>query len=323
MPCAVKPPRPRPRTLNEPMPLSRDQKAEVEALRALSQPTRRATVPALEEILYEAIPVLDHGFVRVVDYMGDDHAVVQAARVSYGAGTRTVRSDAGLIDYLMRHQHTSPFEMCELKLHVKLPVFVARQWIRHRTASVNEYSGRYSEIADTFYDPDPSDIGRQSSTDRQGSAGIVSPAVAAAAKARWQEDAARAYEHYRSLLDAGEDAVAREVARIGLPLSHYTEWYWKVDLHNLLRFLELRMDEHAQTEIRAYARAIGSIVAAWVPLTWASFADHRLRSVRLSGKALDAMRGVLTPVDLPLEEAGMSPGEARDLRRALGVDRGR
>jgi len=147
--------------------------------------------------------------------------------------------------------------------------------------------------------------------------------VAAAAKARWQEDAARAYEHYRSLLDAGEDAVAREGRPHRPPLSHYTEWYWKVDLHNLLRFLELRMDEHAQTEIRAYARAIGSIVAAWVPLTWASFADHRLRSVRLSGKALDAMRGVLTPVDLPLEEAGMSPGEARDLRRALGVDRGR
>lgn len=300
--------------------ISGDQAAQVAAQREVSAPTHRAVSEAMERLLYLPVPVLDQGFVRVVDYMGDDHAVVQAARVSYGAGTRTVRSDAGLIDYLMRHQHTSPFEMCELKLHVKLPVFVARQWIRHRTASVNEYSGRYSEIADTFYDPDPSVIGRQSSTNRQGSAGVVSPEVAAAAKARWKADAERAYEHYRSLLDAGEDAVAREVARIGLPLSHYTEWYWKVDLHNLLRFLELRMDEHAQTEIRAYANAIGAIVAVWVPLTWASFTDHRLRSVGLSGKALDALRDRLRGVSLPLEEQGMSAGEARDLRRALGLE---
>jgi thymidylate synthase (FAD) len=274
----------------------------------------------MEHLLYQPVPVLDQGFVRVVDYMGDDHAVVQAARVSYGAGTRTVRSDAGLIDYLMRHQHTSPFEMCEIKLHVKLPVFVARQWIRHRTASVNEYSGRYSEIADTFYDPDPAAIGRQSATNRQGSAGVVPLEVAEAARRQWREDAARAYEHYRSLLDAGEDAVAREIARIGLPLSHYTEWYWKVDLHNLLRFLALRMDEHAQTEIRAYATAIGGIVAAWVPLTWASFTDHHLRSVHLSGRAVDAVRAALEGRDPALEAAGMAAGEARDVRRALGLE---
>ena len=302
--------------------LSPDQAEQVAAQRAVTAPTHRAVSEDMERVLYQPVPVLDQGFVRVVDYMGDDHAIVQAARVSYGAGTRTVRSDAGLIDYLMRHQHTSPFEMCELKLHVKLPVFVARQWIRHRTASVNEYSGRYSEIADTFYDPDPADIGRQSATNRQGSAGAVSAEVAAAARERWREDAARAYEHYRSLLDAGDDAVAREVARIGLPLSHYTEWYWKVDLHNLLRFLALRMDEHAQTEIRAYASAIGAIVAAWVPLTWASFTDHQLRSVRLSGRALEALRGRLAGVSIPLEDAGMSAGEARDLRRALGVEPG-
>jgi thymidylate synthase (FAD) len=302
--------------------LSAEQADQVAAQRAVSAPTHRAVAASMETLLYQPVPVLDQGFVRVVDYMGDDHAVVQAARVSYGAGTRTVRSDAGLIDYLMRHQHTSPFEMCELKLHVKLPVFVARQWIRHRTASVNEYSGRYSEIADTFYDPDPADIGRQSATNRQGSAGVVSAQVAAAAKAQWREDAARAYEHYRALLDAGDDAVAREVARIGLPLSHYTEWYWKVDLHNLLRFLALRMDEHAQTEIRAYATAIGGIVAMWVPLTWAAFTDHHLRSVRLSGTAVDALRDRLSDAPLPLEEAGMSTGEARDLRRALGVEPG-
>jgi thymidylate synthase (FAD) len=300
--------------------LTHQQAAEVAAQRERTAATHRATSQAMEALLFRPVPVLDQGFVRVVDYMGDDHAVVQAARVSYGAGTRTVRSDAGLIDYLLRHQHTSPFEMCELKLHVKLPVFVARQWIRHRTASVNEYSGRYSEIGDTFYDPDPADIGRQSATDRQGSAGSVSPEVAEAARARWREDAARAYQHYRSLLDGGDEAVAREVARIGLPLSHYTEWYWKVDLHNLLRFLALRMDEHAQAEIRAYATAIGGIVAAWVPLTWASFEDHHLRSVRLSGRAAQVVGGALAGVELPLEEAGMSAGESRDLRRALGVE---
>lgn len=300
--------------------LTPDQAAQIATQREVATPTHRVVAQAVEALLYQPVPVLDQGFVRVVDYMGDDPAIVQAARVSYGAGTRTVRSDAGLIDYLMRHQHTSPFEMCELKLHVKLPVFVARQWIRHRTASVNEYSGRYSEIADSFYDPDPGDIGRQSTTNRQGSAGTVSAETAAAAKERWREDATRAYEHYRSLLDTDEDAVAREVARIGLPLSHYTEWYWKVNLHNLLRFLELRMDEHAQTEIRAYATAIGSLVAAWVPLTWASFTDHRLRSVRLSGRALSALQGAIGGSSLPLEEAGMSAGEARDLRRALGLD---
>ena len=304
------------------MPLSTDQQAEIDQARGGAQPTRRPVAVALEEILFQALPVLDHGFIRVIDYMGDDAAIVQAARVSYGRGTKQVSNDRGLINYLMRHRHTSPFEMCELKLHVKLPVFVARQWIRHRTASVNEYSGRYSEIADTFYDPEPADIGRQSATNRQGSTGAVSAEVAAAAKAQWRDDAARAYEHYRSLLDAGDEAVAREIARIGLPLSHYTEWYWKVDLHNLLRFLALRMDEHAQTEIRAYANAIGSIVAAWVPLTWASFTDHQLRSVRLSGRALDALRGRLSGDPLPLEEAGMSTGEARDLRRALGIESG-
>lgn len=302
--------------------LTPEQAAEVAAQRAATGSTLRSVSEAMERLLYHPIPVLDQGFVRVVDYMGDDHAIVQAARVSYGAGTRTVRSDAGLIDYLMRHEHTSPFEMCELKLHVKLPVFVARQWIRHRTASVNEYSGRYSEIADAFYDPDPADIGRQSATNRQGSAGAVSPEVAAAARERWREDAARAYEHYRGLLDAGDEAVAREVARIGLPLSHYTEWYWKADLHNLLRFLALRMDAHAQTEIRAYATAIAGIVAAWVPLTWASFSDHRLRSVRVSGRALETLRRSLAGATLPFEEAGMSAGEARDLRAALGVEPG-
>ncbi len=278
--------------------LTAEQAAAVDEARLVSNSTRRVTAPALEAVLYQAIPVLDKGFVRVVDYMGDDHAIVQAARVSYGAGTKTVRTDAGLIDYLMRHQHTSPFEMCDIKLHVKLPVFVARQWIRHRTASVNEYSGRYSEIADSFYEPEPSAIGRQSSLNRQGSAGAVSPEAAERAIDAWRDGAAQAYERYQSLLTDEDDAVAREVARIGLPVSHYTEWYWKINLHNLLRFLELRMDSHAQYEIRVYAEAIGRIVSAWVPLTWASFLDQRFGSATVSAKALGVLRAELAGRDL-------------------------
>ena len=308
-----------PATPSEQTRLTVEQAAAVADARAVANGTRRVVAPALEELLYQAIPVLDKGFVRVIDYMGDDHAIVQAARVSYGAGTKTVRTDAGLIDYLMRHQHTSPFEMCDIKLHVKLPVFVARQWIRHRTASVNEYSGRYSEIADSFYEPDPSAIGRQSALNRQGSAGAVSAEAAERALAAWREGTALAYEQYQALLSDEDDAVAREVARIGLPVSHYTEWYWKVNLHNLLRFLELRMDSHAQYEIRVYAEAIGRIVAAWVPLTWASFLDQRFGSATVSAKALGVLRAELAGRDIDLEGAGMSRGDARELRETLGL----
>ena len=308
-----------PATPSEQTRLTVEQAAAVADARAVSNGTRRVVAPALEELLYQAIPVLDKGFVRVIDYMGDDHAIVQAARVSYGAGTKTVRTDAGLIDYLMRHQHTSPFEMCDIKLHVKLPVFVARQWIRHRTASVNEYSGRYSEIADSFYEPEPSAIGRQSALNRQGSAGAVSAEAAERALAAWREGTALAYEQYQALLSDEDDAVAREVARIGLPVSHYTEWYWKVNLHNLLRFLELRMDSHAQYEIRVYAEAIGRIVAAWVPLTWSSFLDQRFGSATVSAKALGVLRAELAGLDIDLEGAGMSRGDARELRETLGL----
>jgi thymidylate synthase (FAD) len=304
----------------DPTRLSPEQAASVEEARSTGRSTRRVVAPALEELLYQPIPVLDKGFVRVIDYMGDDQAIVQAARVSYGTGTKTVRSDAGLIDYLMRHQHTSPFEMCDIKLHVKLPVFVARQWIRHRTASVNEYSGRYSEIADTFYEPEPSAIGRQSALNRQGSAGAISPEAAERALAAWREGSAAAYEQYQALLSDEDDAVAREVARIGLPVSHYTEWYWKTNLHNLLRFLELRMDSHAQHEIRVYAQAIGRIVEAWVPVTWASFMDQRFGSVTLSAKALGVLRDDLAGRQLDLEGAGMSKGDARELREVLGLE---
>ncbi|MGE0651451.1 MAG: FAD-dependent thymidylate synthase, partial [Alphaproteobacteria bacterium] len=231
------------------MPLSPDQKSEIAAAREQSTPTRRPTVAALEDILYEALPVLDHGFVRVVDYMGDDAAVVQAARVSYGKGTRRISEDAGLINYLMRHRHTTPFEMCEIKYHVKLPIFVARQWIRHRTANVNEYSARYSILDNEFYLPAPEHLGVQSSANRQGRSEALAGAEAKRVMDLLREDSERTYAHYEEMLNEGEDGkprdpgrqgLARELARMNLTLNFYTQWYWKTDLHNLLHFLSLR-----------------------------------------------------------------------------------
>src|SRR5215468_8735955 len=247
------------------MPLSAEQQAEVDALADATQATRRATVPALEEILYEAIPVLDHGFVRVIDYMGDDAAVVQAARVSYGKGTKKVNEDRGLIQYLMRHRHTTPFEMCEIKYHVKLPIFVARQWIRHRTANVNEYSARYSILDNEFYVPAPDQLAAQSAANRQGRGELVEGEEAARVLELLREDAVRAYAHYAEMLneredgtviDKGRKGLARELARMNLSLNFYTQWYWKIDLLNLMHFLSLRADPHAQYEIRAYAKAM-------------------------------------------------------------------
>ena len=232
-----------------PMPLTQEQQDEIDASRSAQHQTRRATVPALEEILYDALPVLDHGFVRVVDYMGDDSAVVQAARVSYGRGTKKVSEDAGLINYLLRHRHTTPFEMCEIKYHVKLPVFVARQWIRHRTANVNEYSARYSILDREFYIPAADQLAAQSVSNRQGRGDILQGQEAADVLQMLKEDAATAYDHYEemlnvredgSVIDPGRQGLARELARMNLPLNVYTQWYWKTDLHNLLHFLSLR-----------------------------------------------------------------------------------
>ncbi|MFQ5467372.1 MAG: FAD-dependent thymidylate synthase, partial [Kiloniellaceae bacterium] len=254
--------------------LTPDQEAEVEALRDAAQTTRRTTVPALEEILYAPMPVLDHGFVRVIDYMGDDGAIVQAARVSYGRGTKQARGDAGLINYLMRHRHTTPFEMCEIKFHVKLPVFVARQWIRHRTANVNEYSARYSMLDKEFYIPAPAHLAAQSTANRQGRGAVLEGADAARVLDLLKGDAARCYAHYEDMLNVREDGtsieegragLARELARMNLPLNIYTQWYWKCDLHNLLHFVSLRADSHAQYEIRAYAEVLLETLRRWVP----------------------------------------------------------
>lgn len=251
----------------------------------------RTVNPALEEILGWAFPVLDKGFVRVIDYMGDQSSIVQMARVSYGDGTKHVSEDVGLIRYLMRHRHSSPFEGCEIKMHVKLPVFVARQWIRHRMASVNEYSARYSILKNEFYLPDRDDVKAQSTSNRQGADGELEPFVAADFLTRLDNMCSGAFEDYENAID---DNVAREQARIGLPLNTYTEWYWKIDLHNLLHFLSLRMDKHAQYEIRVYADLIFHFVQQWMPGVAKAFEDYRLNAVTLSGPTVSAIKGLLS-----------------------------
>jgi thymidylate synthase (FAD) len=311
------------------MPLTRDQQAEVDAQRAATQSTRRATVAALEEILYQPIAVLDHGFVRVIDYMGDDAAIVQAARVSYGRGTRQVSEDRGLIHYLMRHRHSTPFEMCEIKYHVKLPIFVARQWIRHRTANVNEYSARYSILDNEFYLPAPEQLASQSAANRQGRGAVLAGAEAARVLELLRDDADRAYAHYLEMLnerpeggaiDPARDGLARELARMNLSLGFYTQWYWKIDLHNLLHFLSLRADPHAQYEIRAYAAAMLDTVQRWVPLAHGAFVQHRLEAVTLSAAAWAAIKRMLAGESVGAENSGLGKREWRELMTALGRD---
>ena len=301
------------------MPLSPDQQAEIDALRASPRPTLRAVAEGMERHLYLAHPVLDHGFVRVIDYMGDDGAIVQAARVSYGAGTRHVQNDEGLIRYLMRHWHSTPFEMCEVKLHVKLPVFVARQWIRHRTANVNEYSARYSILDREFYIPAPGDLAAQSSVNNQGRGAVLGAEEAARVLGWLREDAARAYDHYEAMLSTeGQQGLARELARMNLPMNVYTQWYWKTDLHNLFHFLRLRADPHAQMEIRVYAEAILRIVADWVPIAAAAFEDHRMGGATLSAKAVAVLKRRLAGEVVDFETSGMSKGEWREFKNFWG-----
>ena len=303
------------------MDLTPEQQAEIEALRQSHAETRRPTVPALEEVLFQPIPVLDHGFVRVVDYMGDDGAIVQAARVSYGRGTRRVQDDAGLIRYLMRHRHTTPFEMCEIKYHVKLPIFVARQWIRHRTASVNEYSARYSVLDREYYLPAPEHLAGQARDNRQGRGEVLGSEAAAAVLALLRADAERCYAHYEEMLDPEGTGLARELARINLTLNTYTQWYWKIDLHNLLHFLGLRADPHAQQEIRVYAEAMLETVRRWVPLAAQAFLDYRLGAVTVSAGGLSVIRRLLKGETVTATTSGLSPREWRELMAALEVER--
>jgi thymidylate synthase (FAD) len=308
------------------MSLTDEQRAEIEAQRETSTTTRRATVPALEEMLYRAIPVLDHGFIRVIDYMGDDGAVVQAARVSYGRGTRRTSEDAGLIRYLMRHRHTTPFEMCEIKYHVKLPIFVARQWIRHRTANVNEYSARYSILDREFYVPAPEHLAAQSEVNRQGRGAVLEGDEAAAVLDLLRGDAARCHDHYVAMLnedadgaavDPARQGLARELARMNLTLNTYTQWYWKIDLHNLLHFLSLRADAHAQYEIRVYAEAMLGTVRAWVPATFAAFADYRLGAVTFSAAMLAVLRRMLAGEAVVQGGSGLSKREWAEMMGVL------
>jgi len=301
------------------MTLSVDQQAEVDALRAQSQPTLRAVSPGIEQHLYSAIPVLDHGFVRVIDYMGDDAAICQAARVSYGKGTKSVQNDEGLIRYLMRHWHSTPFEMCEIKLHVKLPVFVARQWIRHRTANVNEYSARYSILDREFYIPAPEALAAQSVVNNQGRGAALSGDEAERVLRYLRDDAMRAYDHYEEMISQeGQQGLARELARMNLPANIYTQWYWKVDLHNLLHFLRLRADAHAQYEIRVYADAICRVVADWVPFAYKAFEDYRMGGATLSATALGCVRRMLAGEDVRQDNSGMSAGEWREFQQLIG-----
>ncbi|WP_420860862.1 FAD-dependent thymidylate synthase [Algirhabdus cladophorae] len=300
------------------MPLNPEQQAEIDELRATPQPTLRAVSEGMEAHLYKAYDVLDHGFIRVIDYMGDDAAITQAARVSYGKGTKSVQNDEGLIRYLMRHWHSTPFEMCEIKLHVKLPVFVARQWIRHRTANVNEYSARYSILDREFYIPSPEHLAAQSEINNQGRGAALQGAEAAQVLEILKTDSNRAYDNYEQMIsEDGQAGLARELARMNLPANIYTQWYWKVDLHNLFHFLRLRADSHAQYEIRVYADAICKVVADWVPAAYAAFEDYRMGGVNLSGKGVDCLKRMLAGETVTQETSGMSKGEWREFRALL------
>lgn len=289
--------------------------------------TKRPTVKALEEILYKPIQVLDHGFIRVVDYMGDSNAVVQAARVSYGHGTKKISQDKSLINYLIKNSHNTPLEMCDIKFHIKLPIFIARQWIRHRTASVNEYSARYSILSNEFYLPDRSQITAQSSTNKQGRNKLpLSDDTALKALTIIKEDSLRCYNNYigminedasGNIIDKNNIGITRELARISLTLNHYTEWYWKINLHNLLHFLSLRLDSHAQYEIKVYAEAILEVVKAWVPFVYEAFKEHRLHGKSLSQTGIKIMRKMIKGEKVDQESSGMSKREWNELMEIL------
>lgn len=272
-----------------------------------------SVVPEADEILDTPFPVLNKGFVRLIDYMGSDARIVQAARVSYGEGTKTVREDAGLIDYLLRNDHTSPFEQVVFTFHAKMPIFVARQWIRHRTARVNEISGRYSVMADEFYIPDPVDVAAQSRDNKQGrETEPMAEEKAAMVRKRIEEIQGRTYEAYSALL---QEDTARELARVVLPLSLYTEWYWQIDLHNLFRFVELRTDPHAQREIRAYATVVKDLASRVCPLAFASFERHRQGSTTISADERQALLRLVSG-----KKSGLDTRAEERLYRKLDMD---
>ncbi len=297
------------------MELTSEQKKEIQEQQSQNNSTKRVTSPELEKVLYEAIPVLDHGFIRVIDYMGDDSSIVQSARVSYGKGTKKVSTDDGLIRYLMRYRHSTPFEMCEIKYHVKLPIFIARQWIRHRTANVNEYSARYSILDKEFYLPTKDQLASQSKNNRQGRGDVLQGKQAEEVLNILKDDATRTYDNYEKLLnerfdgtkiDENKIGLARELARMNLTLNTYTQWYWKTDLLNLLNFLFLRADDHAQYEIRVYAEKMLDTVKRWVPITYQAFMDYRVGAAEISSKGLKVIKSMISGKIVGQEESGLS-----------------
>ena len=310
------------------MAVNKDQLEEIELLRSEISQTSRVTAPELESILYKPIEVLDHGFIRVIDYMGDDTSIVQSARVSYGKGTKQISNDKGLIKYLMRHRHSTPFEMCEIKFHIKLPIFIARQWIRHRTANVNEYSARYSILDKEFYIPSPENLAAQSATNNQGRGDALTTEEASNVIDILRRDAEQTYSNYETLLnenssgetiDDNKAGIARELARMNLTLNTYTQWYWKIDLNNLLHFLALRADCHAQYEIRVYADAMLDIVRKWVPLTYAAFEDYRVGGTEVSAKEINLIKKLIKGEKVSFEEEGLSKREWAELQRKFDI----
>ena len=310
------------------MKLTDQQIQEIKNQQSQENKTKRVVAPELENILYEAIPILDHGFIRVIDYMGEDTSIVQAARVSYGKGTKKVSTDSGLIKYLMRHWHSTPFEMCEIKYHVKLPIFIARQWIRHRTANVNEYSARYSILDKEFYLPEPSHLAAQSKNNRQGRGDILEGEQAKKVLNLLKGDAERTYDNYEkmlnerydgSVIDENQDGLARELARMNLTLGTYTQWYWKTDLLNLMNFLRLRADHHAQYEIRAYADAMLDTLKKWVPITYEAFLDYRVGGTEVSSKGKQVLKKLISGQSIDLESSGLSKREWNELMEAFEI----
>jgi thymidylate synthase (FAD) len=308
------------------MELTSEQKKEIQEQQSQSNSTKRVTSPELEKVLYEAIPVLDHGFIRVIDYMGDDTSIVQSARVSYGKGTKKVSTDEGLIRYLMRHWHSTPFEMCEIKYHVKLPIFIARQWIRHRTANVNEYSARYSILDKEFYIPAKEKLSAQATNNRQGRGELITGQQADEVLKILKDDAVRTYDNYEKMLnerfdgtiiDEKKSGLARELARMNLTLNSYTQWYWKTDLLNLMNFLFLRGDSHAQYEIRVYAEKMLETVKKWVPITHAAFLDYRVGAAHLSSKGLKIVKSMINGDKISYEDSGLSKREWNELMEVI------
>ena len=310
------------------MKLTKEQAQEIRDQQSQENLTKRVNSPELEKVLYEAIPILDHGFIRVVDYMGNDTSIVQAARVSYGKGTKKVNTDSGLIKYLMRHWHSTPFEMCEIKYHIKLPIFIARQWIRHRTANVNEYSARYSILDKEFYLPNSENLAAQSQSNRQGRGDVLQGDQAKKVLELLKSDAEKTYSNYEEMLnqrydgtviDENKIGLARELARMNLTLNTYTQWYWKTDLLNLMNFLRLRADHHAQYEIRAYADAMLDTLKKWVPITYDAFMDYRVGGTEVSAKGKLIIQKLIKSENVSMEESGLSKREWNELMEAFDL----